>query len=476
MNVSSVHMASIMAVNSFHQFPFLPPELRRIIYLLASPPRFVPVLEEHEDREAFEERFRTTPVQLELHPNITYFARNWRHRIPWPPSSFRRYYRRHQATLETYGFSCPRAKHQPWVSTRDAPGIPHHFLSENPDVAWELVRSGFFYCATPVPVMLHVTKESRQVLIDYGYELAFGTRTHSPRTWFNFNHDILYVSAFGVTDDDHELHSLLSGKTLWDIGQFDPVDLKKVKRLALESSALILNSPHYDGTHIVSNILQLFTGVEELFLEECSQDRLEDAIHSYKSSRPRRPNTHSGHSQFWCHTPVLEVDALIPQLFNRTSLAYSTGYDNLNLRAYKDGNMGDGSRFFDDAASEFEEELTKKRDELVHIDSIAPWNIPKISIVQICCPWMCRDLFDWRWDIWNRFQTLKEEEARNRAAEEAQRSISVPSKLIYTQYDDNNSPPSPFTEKYRDDLQAYEDGHREDWIDLRLEMNAHYED
>jgi hypothetical protein len=286
--------------------------------------------------------------------------------------------------------------------------------------------------------------------MDYGYELAFRTQTHSPRTWFNFNHDILYISGFCETDGDDNLHSLLSGNDSWDIGQFDPVDLKKVKRLALESSGFVLNSSRLDGTLIISNILQLFTGVEELFLEECSQDTLEEEIPSRKSSRLRRRNTQSDHSQFWYHTPVLEVDALIPELFNRASLVYSTGYNYQALKAYKEDNMGDGSRFFEDVASEFKEKLTKKRDELVHINAVAPWKIPKVSIVHICCPWMCRDLFDWRWDMWNRFQTLKEEEGQNRAAEEAQRSISVPSKPIYV-----------------NDM---------DWIIEDLEMNTRCED
>ena len=64
-----------MVLDSFHPFLSLPFELRRMIYLHASPPRFVHVREHTEDKDAFEERFRTTVAQIKLHPSIAYFAR-----------------------------------------------------------------------------------------------------------------------------------------------------------------------------------------------------------------------------------------------------------------------------------------------------------------------------------------------------------------------------------------------------------------
>ena len=63
------------------------------------------------------------------------------------------------------------------------------------------MRTGSFYSKAPIPVMLHVTRESRQVLIDFGYELAFRTRSCGPRTWFNFKIDVLYI---GYSDDADE--------------------------------------------------------------------------------------------------------------------------------------------------------------------------------------------------------------------------------------------------------------------------------
>ncbi|KAI0486542.1 hypothetical protein F4859DRAFT_470685 [Xylaria cf. heliscus] len=428
-----------MAPDTFHQFAFLPFELRRMIYLFASPPRFVHVREHHEDREAFEERFRTTPVQLTLHPSIAYFARNWRSRIPWSPSRWRRYYRHHQLTLDTYGFSCSRPNHQPWESTEEVPGIPHHFLSENPEVAWEFVRSGSFYSTAPIPTLLHVTRESRQVLIDYGYELAFRTRTCGPHVWFNFKTDILYI---GMDWNDRSYHYLLSGNESWDIGQYDPLDLKRVRRLALNSSGKVVSLRYQTGVEDISSILELFTGIEEMFLEEPGLDSL-------RSDFPRIND-----SNLWCYTPVLEVDVL-SSVFAQEEMLYSTGDYHGDLWQYKAENMGDGAWYFADVADEFKEKLTLRRDQIVRRESLAQWRIPEINIVYIGYPSMCRNLFKWRLDSWNRYQALKEERSRSSAAEEAHRSIDVPKRPLY--HNDDNSPPSPFSEQFRDDIEVLED-------------------
>ncbi|KAI0438780.1 hypothetical protein F4803DRAFT_533832 [Xylaria telfairii] len=430
-----------MAPDSFHQFAFLPFELRRMIYLFASPPRFVYVKEHHEDHEEFEERCRTTPVQLKLHPSITYFAHNWRGRIPWSPAPWRPYYRHHQLTLETYGLIGHRLRHQPWESTKEVPGIPHHFLSENPEVAWEFVRSGSFNSAAPIPTLLHVTRESRQVLIDYGYELAFRTRTCGPQVWFNFKTDVLYIGRFEREWDGRSFHFLLSGNESWDIGQFDPLDLKKVRRLALNYAGDVVSSASSDGMEQISSILELFTGIEELFLEE-------PGLASLSYGFPRLDD-----SKLWSYTPVLEVDVLSSPL-ERDDMVYSTGPDHRDLKEYKERNLGDGTRFFVDVAHTLEGKLTSRRDELVPRRSVAPWKIPKISIVYIGRPSMCRSLFKWRWDSWHRFQALKEEQARSNALEEAKRSIDVPKRPLYH---NENSPPSPFTERFGDDMEALEE-------------------
>ncbi|KAI3329277.1 hypothetical protein HD806DRAFT_482389 [Xylariaceae sp. AK1471] len=305
--------------------------------------------------------------------------------------------------------------------------------------------------------MLHVARESRQVLLDSGYELAFRTRTHGPRIWFNFKKDILYIDR--TYHDDQDLFYLLSGNQYWDIGQYQPADLKRVRRIALGKAGRRLGWFFDQTVHDMSNILQLFTGVEELFIDEQSPRQLVERFSRHKNM--------SG-DQLWSHTSVLEVDVL-SCLIEDEYRVESTGYYNYDLKVYKENNMGDGSRYFVDTAGRFEEELVKRRDELVREESIAPWKVPKVNIVYICYPWVLRQLFDWRWIMWNRFQRLKEEEARSKAAEEARRSISVPSKLIYDQDDVNNLPPSPFTEKYRDDLEVYEEAYRMAYEDYAYE-------
>ncbi|KAI0856167.1 hypothetical protein F4860DRAFT_493926 [Xylaria cubensis] len=432
-----------MASDTFYQFSLLPFELRCMIYLFASPPRFVHVQEHHEDCEAFGERFGTSVVQVKLHPSIAYFAHNWRDRIPWPPRPWREYYRHHQLTLDMFGFDCPRPKHQPWESTEEVPAIPHHFLSENPEVAWEFLRTGSFYSTAPIPTLLHVTRESRQFLIDQGYELAFRTRTCGPRVWFNFKTDILYIGRYYDEWPSFSVKSLLSGNGSWDIGQFDPLDFKKVRRLALQSSGDVASPSRVGGVEEISGVLELFTDVEELFLEEHG---LCDEI----SGRAWRSKQLNGRS-LWSYTPVVEVDILSSLLGHQIS-AYSTGPDHGDLRAYKEDNMGDGTRYFVDLAHKFERKLTSRRDELLSHKLRTWWRIPKVNIVYIGHQSMCETIFKLRWISWNRFQVAKEAQSRSNAAEEAQRSIDVPKRPLYHRNED--SPPSPFTERFQDDMEA----------------------
>ncbi|KAI1356937.1 hypothetical protein F5Y01DRAFT_266250 [Xylaria sp. FL0043] len=445
---------SAMAHDSFHLFNCLPFELRRMIYLFASPPRFVHIKEKHEDPEDFEERFRTTLVQIKLHPSIAYFARNWRGRIPFPRPMWTWHDGRHQTTLERYGLRGPPPKHLPWKPTREVPNIPHGFLAENPDVAWEFLRTGSFYSSAPIPAMLHVSRESRQFLVECGYELAFRTRTCGPRTWFNFKTDILYVGEWepaGV--EDRALHSLLSGNKSWDIGQFDPQDLHRVRRLALEaSSRTVTVTPDFhfpNGPREISSILELFTGVEELFLHEYNLHWVNHRFPAY--FKPDKSQL------LWSSMPILEVDALFTMFEDCDILCSITGYGSEDLRAFKKDNMGDGSNFFLHTARKFEEKLASRRDELVNGGTVASWKIPHVSRVHILPQWICKGLQRWRWDIWNHHLALKEEDARVRAIEEARLSIDVPKRPIYERNPEEDAPRSPFSEQFRYDLEALEE-------------------
>ncbi|KAJ8106498.1 hypothetical protein ONZ43_g7047 [Nemania bipapillata] len=273
-----------------------------------------------------------------------------------------------------------------------------------------------------------------------GHELAFRTRTCGPRTWFNFKTDVLYIDYRSYDESDIGAdHSLLSGNFRWDIGQFEPQDLQKVRRLALQSAAQVVTRQDPSGLQEISNILELFTGIEELFLEEhgiCDSDNF--PRHRYPREDPER---------LWSYTSPKEVD-ILSSTFEHEDLVHSTGYGHFDLRDYKTEHMGDGSGYFVDAARRFEEQLTTRRDFLVRERSFMPWRIPKVRIEYITYPSACKKLFDWRWTIWYRFQGKKEEQGRLQAIEAARLSIDVPRRHIF---DRGTQPPSTFALQFEDE-------------------------
>lgn len=220
------------------------------------------------------------------------------------------------------------------------------------------------------------------------------------------------------------------------------MDLQRVKRLALGSSAHVVRSDHGESIHEISSLLQLFTGVEELFLEQWGQ-RLHDMLGTCM---------HPDDSNLWCHTPPLEVDILATSFLRHYSFS-STAFMYDDWKAYKADNMADGNRFFIDAARKFKEKLALRRDELVLRRSFVPWKIPEISIVLIASASRCRRLFEWRWAAWNGFRAMRENQARSEALKEARRSIDVPRRLIY---EHEGRPPSPFSERLQDDEEAFQ--------------------
>ncbi|KAH7227631.1 hypothetical protein BKA60DRAFT_506813 [Fusarium oxysporum] len=75
----------------------------------------------------------------------------------------------------------------------------------------------YFYSNAPIPVLLHTCFESRDFLIKMGYQLAFKTKSHGPRTWFNYDRDVLFKD-----------------ENTCDVAQFDPGDAIRVRRLAID--------------------------------------------------------------------------------------------------------------------------------------------------------------------------------------------------------------------------------------------------
>ncbi|CAG7564296.1 unnamed protein product [Fusarium equiseti] len=54
----------------------------------------------------------------------------------------------------------------------------------------------YFTSSTEIPPLLHTCQESRNFLIKQGYELTFRTPKYKQRTWFNYKKDILVVPVF----------------------------------------------------------------------------------------------------------------------------------------------------------------------------------------------------------------------------------------------------------------------------------------
>jgi hypothetical protein len=444
-----------MATETFPLFSSLPLELRRKIYMLATPPRIVPVQEVSENHEEFEERFRTTPVQLKLDPSLTHFAFNWR-RIP----HIHRHSRQGQQTLDSYGITGGKASHRPWEPSASTPKIPLCWLANQPKVAWELVRQGYLYSKAPIPALLHTCSESRAELMNCGYQLSFRTRSNEPRTWFNFERDVLYIDLHWNHFEGEWRLGLLSG-CLWDIGQFHPEDLKRARKLALNGSAhlLAIQNPDSASTiesiHQLSGALRLFSGLTELLLVEWSQEDVGQwSEFSAKKSVFYSRRRH-GTEQHTVDMPrellscvvVEEIDALLSLITAqekcRTELS-SAGNTTEMLKAHKQQTGGTAS-YFQYRQLQLEQLLLEHRDatvsgsnkqendgtdlcfgcwqmqpeELLSLErrdatvsgsndeSVAPWEIPRIKAVHVLPSSMASFLSHERQIAWVEFSEMK---------------------------------------------------------------------
>ncbi|KAF4435374.1 hypothetical protein F53441_13527 [Fusarium austroafricanum] len=117
-----------MAPDFFHQFMKLPPELRREIYLLATPARVVHIKEHEEYHSSFIMRHYKRAQQLKLDPSLSHFACNWRGHIPVANNK------------SELPMPCPI------------------WLEQHLDMAWNFARDGYLYSQAPIPVFLHTCR------------------------------------------------------------------------------------------------------------------------------------------------------------------------------------------------------------------------------------------------------------------------------------------------------------------------------
>ncbi|KAH8422523.1 2EXR domain-containing protein [Aspergillus melleus] len=376
-----------MALQSFHLFPSLPTEIRRMIYIFATPPRVVRIKGVAEDKDEFLRNLNTIAFERRLCPSLTHFAHHWRGYIP---KNFR------HPTLKGFGFTGARPRYQPWELSDATPEISIKWLAEEPRLAWVMLRESYMYSDTSIPALLHVCRESRKELERLGYELAFRTRLQGPRTWFNFKGDVMYItrvrqSLQGLENDlesDSEGDMILSGNMIYDVGQFHPCDLTRVKRLALEGGGPLLFPFRRQLSLIstVSSILSLFGHLSELLLSEWE----EEDIARWKELGPHwEGNLFNSINQreHRCCLAVEEIDALHSIVFPdgcRNDLG-SVGQVAEILKAYQQ-HMGSSFRYFEHRQDVIERDLTAARDAMItlgpHIPVLRdPWPIPKVRAV-----------------------------------------------------------------------------------------------
>lgn len=341
------------SLTTFHQFPQLPYELQRYIYILATPPRIVHVRESfpldnkdelkkewskpefRDDYEAFKERYRVKPLPR-LHPDLAYFASNWATAGPFPAGA--------QTRLEQFGFTAP-SRELSGPETERVPQIEPIWLERHLAAAFELLRESHLYSQAPIPPLLHTCRESRTTLMHFGYQLAFGTRTHGARTWFHFGSDILYLHERRIDRDDAAgriperwlnpepqwtYSKLLSGVE-WDIGQFDPKDLRRIQRIILAPTCgwdrEIRKLPRDLGS-----FLPLLPCLEELYFQAWGPHDIRTSF-SYKGKSEQAVDTirDTGKSDCFRHGDDLKYPMI-------------KGYDQINHVPQKSKALGSSSR------------------------------------------------------------------------------------------------------------------------------------
>ncbi|KAH8676393.1 hypothetical protein BGZ60DRAFT_525842 [Tricladium varicosporioides] len=401
----------------------LPYEIRREIYLLATQPRFVEI-KEHTEQEFddFVEDFKSRPLQIQgLHPSLAFFAHNWRGHIPTTITAspfnpynhdghygrYHRYFdpgearwREQQTTLDMYGFTTTKQVVQPWVPSDETPEIPLSWLISHPEVAWELTRESYLYSSTQIPPLLHTCVESRQVLKDYGYELAFRTRTSGPRTWFCFRDDVLFLGNSG--SEIFPLSWLLSPGV--DVGQYDQQDLVRVRRLALKFGGA--NSP---DTRETSSLFQSIPFLTELFLVEMVLDDAADELDGL-------------YGEYDEPLSWVEVDAADYLEYNRNPEVFNSNwkewriyccmreYEVLDVRHFPEDHEGEKSAFFRKYCKGYEDRqaISKQKH-----DPSGEWSIPSMKMVHLGTKTQMRKLFMIRDQYWRGYERRERQEIEN---------------------------------------------------------------
>lgn len=166
-----------------------------------------------------------------------------RFRYVW---SERRSWNRNQTQLESYGFTTPKTK----------PCIPPLLLLEEAarEAIHDATRESYFWSRTPIPALLHACSESRHAMRLCGYELAFAAENSEPRIWFNFKHDVLYLTG-SRWGSQRNIDVFEAGP--WNVYQLPREDRERIERLALEDD-------WYGQSHLLVDTVPRFRRLKEI--------------------------------------------------------------------------------------------------------------------------------------------------------------------------------------------------------------------
>ncbi|WYZ42047.1 hypothetical protein EsH8_V_000942 [Colletotrichum jinshuiense] len=384
---------------TFSLFRSLPPEIRQEIYLLATPPRVVSLNEQTKiSYKEFRNQLRTQTLRPEIHPDIEFFRVNWAAIIQTrvqnlanpprlfstPGHSFR------PETLEFFGIvEGGHLQQPPRTPSKIGPGRSCHWMMDVPDIAWEFAREGYLYSQAPIPPLLHTCSDSRASLMRRGYELAFSTRSAGPRTWFNFHRDTLYLQ--------YSLSYRLATSSLlspcpWDVGQFAPADLQRIRSLALERTTDSEETSWLDPYPLnieveFSSILRLLGNVEELLLAEWTVDDIELSTMTKKTT-PERELVDMAYTSGDFIVVQAEIADAALCLFGPENWRYGVIWSGPGGRHFKEFiEAGGSSEEYPEHQRRIQREwLKKQRDELIARDGVGnckAWKIPNTTTVHV---------------------------------------------------------------------------------------------
>ncbi|KAI1209053.1 uncharacterized protein F4807DRAFT_428746 [Annulohypoxylon truncatum] len=366
-----------MSLDSFHLFPRLPPELRRKIYLLATPSRIVH-LRKRLAKPWLGRWNEVEPIDFDkfkLHPHFCFFAKEFHQIISF----------------------CQDLQSSP--NPLDVPR-PFGIRQVYAEREWRFFVEARFYSKAVIPALLHTCVESRSVLVESGYELAFGTRYHEPRTWFHFENDVLYPqNAF---DGCLSFPSMLSAYFDSPLARLDINSLERVRKIILDSAYFTLRE--YGRASCVA---RLFPKLLKLYLapwfprDELFESETRPQHESKENVQKRRRLTYK--RKPWKHVPAEAMDVLFhgcdefdiyPQLF-----ADSPGSPVPSPRDFR--SLIDGQ-----VQAQWIEEI---KDAVAKEPFMFPQEVPKIEVVHVFPEYYAERIFNARQYIWKQYLLAQRE-------------------------------------------------------------------